>query len=505
LAIAFQIAMGATCFECPIILMVNQESPLQKLRLFVVERGSDAPPWRPGEAPHRGPCADSTPTFRIATSIKSPPNRHRHLTTMPRKLPPPKNAEKIWFELLPKPAEGQHGRHIYMFRNTHTNQVLYTLYPMIWQRSLRQLDFIGKHSVPPKIRPDLWTAHCRIGPFPTAEQGLDAIKKLQEFRKLRQLNWQKTNPGWGAKPKKTLIRLLMNQRRTATADLAAVLGIQSRLHERMWGAGAKRRQEQNAFLRKRWAGLRAVAETAEAKMQELEKRMADCRSQLGDQRVSVTPNDKEVARLNTLMTEHRRDMRQLIWTQKIVEEHDAAQEALKAQCEADGAEATAKKNRLLAAGKNDEAAVITIPTIQDSAYVNQVRHSLLPKSLKSLPKPFSIHNIECQWADLFDAEWAGTWPQGVVQNTMPHIANRQKKGFLTEDEYLDIKEKEREAFTNITRDIAENMRRKAAGEPLIGEEPVPSVQPVEVPQQKTGIMKYLPEFKNPFKRSDKNL
>jgi hypothetical protein len=50
---------------------------------------------------------------------------------MPRTLPLPKGNEKIWLNLLPRAVERQHGRYVYMFRNTQTNQVVYTHYPKI--------------------------------------------------------------------------------------------------------------------------------------------------------------------------------------------------------------------------------------------------------------------------------------------------------------------------------------------------------------------------------------
>jgi allantoicase len=50
---------------------------------------------------------------------------------MPRTLPLPKGNEKVWLELLPREHLRKHGRHVYMFRNTQTNQILYTLYPRI--------------------------------------------------------------------------------------------------------------------------------------------------------------------------------------------------------------------------------------------------------------------------------------------------------------------------------------------------------------------------------------
>jgi allantoicase len=50
---------------------------------------------------------------------------------MPRTLPPLKGNEKVWRDILPKESLQGHGRHLYMFRNTATNQVVYTLHPRI--------------------------------------------------------------------------------------------------------------------------------------------------------------------------------------------------------------------------------------------------------------------------------------------------------------------------------------------------------------------------------------
>lgn len=50
---------------------------------------------------------------------------------MPRHLPLPKGNEKVWRELLPAADLRQHGRHVYMFRNTQTNQIVYTLNPRV--------------------------------------------------------------------------------------------------------------------------------------------------------------------------------------------------------------------------------------------------------------------------------------------------------------------------------------------------------------------------------------
>jgi hypothetical protein len=51
---------------------------------------------------------------------------------MPRHLPLPKRNFKEWPELLPVgESQRQFGRHIYIFRNIATNQILYALRPRI--------------------------------------------------------------------------------------------------------------------------------------------------------------------------------------------------------------------------------------------------------------------------------------------------------------------------------------------------------------------------------------
>lgn len=57
---------------------------------------------------------------------------------MPRTLPLPKGNEKVWRDLLPPEKMRKHGRHVYMFRNVQTNQIVYTLYPRIEVRLLHK-------------------------------------------------------------------------------------------------------------------------------------------------------------------------------------------------------------------------------------------------------------------------------------------------------------------------------------------------------------------------------
>lgn len=347
--------------------------------------------------------------------------------------------------------------------------------------------------MPARIRPDLWTAHCRVGPFPTPAQGLNALKKLREFRKLHELCWNKTNPGWSKEPKKNLIRLIMDQRENSAADLAKVLSIQRETGIEMAKKRSERKKEQKDWLDKRWKKLDAMAKSVrDGKIRELERKLRDCKSERGNK----LDNNMEVRRLETAMSQIRREIRELLWAQRIVEQHNTAQSKLKRAFKRDTMKMEELKAKLKADGKTDKAERLRLPQMG----ANPVRESLLPKSLASIPRPFSLQGIECYWADLHDPECAGqTWPASVVHSSMP------TRKVLTLEEYKDQIAEEKQAVQDQTKGIleelvfnAENERRVADGLP-----PLPRYE-VEKPLPTKGIAKYMPrwmlKFKSPFDR-----
>jgi hypothetical protein len=370
------------------------------------------------------------------------------------------------------------------------------------QKTLRQLPFIGKHSVPPRIRPDLWTAHCRVGPFPTREQGLNAFKKLRELRKLHELCWNKNNPEWASSTKKGLIRKIMDQKANAAADLARVLRIQASMGVKMEKMSHEREAQQLAYLNKRWAELDSKKKSIySGKVEQLEKKIRDYKSELGNK----LHDDKEVHRLNTAMGEARREIKSILWAEQIVLKHRNEQRRVNHVLQ----KQTEKLEKKKSAGIPEEE--LNYPTKQQ----NWVRTSLLPKSLQPLPAPFSLEGIEAHWADQYDAEYAlNDWPENFPHATLSSIANRYREGgVITEDEYRQmladqkaaVKKEMEIALEDLKIDAenkAENERRAAEGLPPVAPRENVLLKEVEEEPEKTGLSKYIPSWvPNPFKKA----
>ena len=98
--------------------------------------------------------------------------------------------------------------------------------------SIAQLPFLGKKTVPAKLRKDLWHPFF-LCTFPSAAAGLVAYRRLREFRRLHETNYPRSvvadpaNPKCNL-PKKKKGKVLMDQKANSVADLAAVLKIQEK-------------------------------------------------------------------------------------------------------------------------------------------------------------------------------------------------------------------------------------------------------------------------------------
>jgi hypothetical protein len=97
------------------------------------------------------------------------------------------------------------------------------------KQSLDQLPFLGKKTVPSRLRKDLWTPFAMIY-FPSPDAGLAAYRKLREFRRLHETTYdladitEKEGKHKGSLlPTKKRGKVLMNQKANSIADMAAVL------------------------------------------------------------------------------------------------------------------------------------------------------------------------------------------------------------------------------------------------------------------------------------------
>ncbi|KAL1987359.1 hypothetical protein VTN96DRAFT_4075 [Rasamsonia emersonii] len=147
-----------------------------------------------------------------------------------------------------------HGKNIFVYNNIRTNQVVYSLTRYLEKNNvLSQMVFHGKKTVPATLRKDMWVPYYSVH-FNDAKVGLRAYHLLREFSMQRQLSppremititeefLERKRPkdpieaekfdkefrpklGW-MMDKKQRARVLMDQKATSVADIAAVLRIQ---------------------------------------------------------------------------------------------------------------------------------------------------------------------------------------------------------------------------------------------------------------------------------------
>ncbi|CAD6567308.1 MAG: hypothetical protein ASARMPREDX12_000199 [Alectoria sarmentosa] len=150
-----------------------------------------------------------------------------------------------------------YGQHIYFYNNIRTNQVVYSLTRHLNNAaSLSQLPFLGKKTVPPRLRKDLWNPFCMVY-FPSQHAGLAAFRQLREFRILHETSYPldiitETEGKWKGSllPKKRRGKVLMDQKANSVADLAAVLQLQEKGPSEERIVNAERRRRRVETLRK---------------------------------------------------------------------------------------------------------------------------------------------------------------------------------------------------------------------------------------------------------------
>ncbi|KLJ11210.1 hypothetical protein EMPG_13498 [Blastomyces silverae] len=151
-----------------------------------------------------------------------------------------------------------HGKNIFAYNNIRTNQVVYSFTRELEKNNvLSQLVYHGKKTVPATLRKDMWTPYFSLH-FASTSLGLEAYRLLREFSMQRQLappadmitaseeseiltrqrprdpaEAKKWDKEWKIRMEKHHIlskrlraRVLMDQKATSVADVAAVLALQ---------------------------------------------------------------------------------------------------------------------------------------------------------------------------------------------------------------------------------------------------------------------------------------
>ncbi|OCK74920.1 hypothetical protein K432DRAFT_386523 [Lepidopterella palustris CBS 459.81] len=325
-----------------------------------------------------------------------------------------------------------HGKHIFVYNNISTNQVLYSLRQKLDDSALNQLIFIGKHSIPPSIRPDLWKPLYTVT-FSNPAQGLSAYQKLREFRRLHELCWDTTNPEKLKLHRKARITFLMNQKANSIADLAKVLFMQAEKGVEMEENIKRRKEEVAKVAAAKWAEIEALAARADSgEVKTIEKELERLMP-MYERRA-----EKEKERIGKAIALQKKYRKRLLWAQSLVRARKA--------------EDAAKEAAICAAKKK---------TKSDT----KITVSVIPKRLRRrLPKPMTLDGVSIQWANLSDAEYAAKWPEdvvhdimGVVKRTAPNPKAPSRQWPPTEDEVkkpgpLDIAKEEQEIMEKTTLD-----------------------------------------------------
>ncbi|EMD58832.1 hypothetical protein COCSADRAFT_102645 [Bipolaris sorokiniana ND90Pr] len=365
----------------------------------------------------------------------------------------------------------KHGEIIYIFRNTKTNQVIYSLQELLDNHHLDQLPFIGKHSKPPALRPDEWVPHCVVT-FPTPAQGHSAFRKLREFRKLHETAWDKTNPEMVSMDRKQRIKKIMNQRANTSADLAEVLRIQEEHGVQAAEELLKREQKATAVLDKRWQEIDALANASLAKEKPTDNvKWLQGQIRSMDLKLKMRHHQNEADQKSLKATQEALEarLRKLQYAIRKAEQFKKLQQDLAKQAapaHEPGAEAKLDELRSQArvldeALQNPDPSRSASDLEMDAKLLAQQRseidlleqafdakaqaesrdhyiaRSVLPKALKKTPvRPYTLNGISVQWADMQDALYAaGKWPDAIEHEPLEINRMRGEILLLSAEEY----------------------------------------------------------------------
>jgi hypothetical protein len=427
----------------------------------------------------------------------------------------------------------KHGDIIYIFRNTKTNQIIYSLQELLDNHHLEQLPFIGKHSKPPVLRPDEWVPHCVLT-FPTSSQGHNAFRKLREFRRLHETAWHKTNPEYKQMDRRQRMKKIMDQRANTSADLAEVLRIQE-------AHGAKITQEQEeqqkkaaTFLDKRWEQIDALANAGLAKAKPTDNvkwlqgqiRSMDLKLKMkhnqneADQKSLKAAKESLETRLHKLQYALRKaeqfknlqedlarraaPANELGAQGKLDELRDQAQVLQEALDNPDPtrSQTDLDMDRQILAGHRSEIATLEQAfqaKAQAEAKDHYIARSVLPQALKKSPvQPYTLDGVSVRWADMQDALYAaGQWPDAIDHEPLEIHKVRGETLMLSAEEFEIEKNHEVRRVMNALNLTDGEYFGDASGKPSRNLfEPAA----VEDPEPKSGIANFLP--RNPFKRAE---
>lgn len=321
------------------------------------------------------------------------------------------------------------------------------------------------------------------------------------------------------------MKKIMDQVANTSADLAEVLNIQQRQSKHMRRNAIEQEKRSLRLMKTMWEEAEALAKDDRdaSNPKWLEQQIRNLEWQLGTKR---NRDEADVQRLKDAKKGHQIRLRRILRArtnmEKLAEvqdteefkevQNDLASRAAPAR-DADievrikqlKKELALEKDLTKALDRSQEDIEQTLSEKQaeitrlEDAYIARLRadardhpvtRSILPDEYKKpAPQPFTM-DVEIKWADLRNAEYAiGKWPEAVLHDTLGLQSSRQNVQFLNAEQYhVSVQDEVQGMLKNLERQALE-------------------AQGLSMPEatsesDKTGVWKYLPEVKNPFKRAD---
>ena len=270
---------------------------------------------------------------------------------------------------------------------------------------------MGKKSIAAKVRKDVWMPFATVH-FPIPEQGLTAMRKLREYRRLRELSWNNPtyDPESSLTMKKQAMRQMMAYKPYAVADLADILmkqdaegkelivKLQERAakNDRMIAAARAKRRDQLINLAKR---------AKKGEITDLENKIPD----------AITQWRAATGRRKLFL---RKELRKLHILKK---EMVVAQESAKWNWwnfSWDVSDEEVKKNKL----------ELKRPKMRKKGK----RRYIVPQKEPQESFVPSTNGVRIDWYNLKDAEYAAKWPDAVAhaQFDRPILLERSRHGHV---------------------------------------------------------------------------
>lgn len=250
-------------------------------------------------------------------------------------------------------------------------------------KTLKQLPFLGKQTVPTHFRKDFWKPMATVA-FPNGHQGLEAYRQLREFRKRHEHEWTPAEVGarvivdgkYGVDLKKAA-KGVQNQKANTVADLAFVLGEQKRLADESKENGLRVQNEIDSAITNARESLPRIK-------QEMQAAKTEARN--GDEKA-----------LKLYRSLKRQKMR---------------------------------IPRALAQPRPDKALARKYDPHNDRSAMPRRGPRRRLRLATQVPK-FSTEGVRVVWTDVHDAEFAADWPENVVHDTLEYTRNVPPPGRLS--------------------------------------------------------------------------